>query len=114
MSDQLPPGQEDQTPASEAENVTPVRSSGSLIAGMAIAWAIVIGGSLLGFSLVSSFGAAVFLVPIGICFILAFALMFRDQTRTGGGILLGLLSLAAVVLLLVAACFGMLRGTSFD
>lgn len=112
MSDELPPSQESpgQSPASDA--ATP--SSGSLIAGIALAWAIVVGGGVLVFALVSSLGAAVFTVPLGVCVVLAIVMIARGQSRTGAGILLGLLSMAAVLLLLIAACFGIMRGSHFD
>lgn len=109
MSDQLPPGQ-DQSPTSDAAN----KSNGSLVAGIALAWAIMVGGGFLAFALLSSLGAGVFTVPLGACVILAIVLIARGHSRTGAGILLGLLSMAAVLLLLIAACFGIMRGAHFD
>lgn len=54
-----------------------------------------------------------FLLPPLVIVIWAIVLMSGNKSRTGKGMLLGLLSIIAVLLLLVAACFGLLSNANF-
>lgn len=94
-------------------------STGSLALGFALAWLIIIVGNI-ALALLSNFVSSLFsarpfifllpgalslpeLVAIG----LAVWFIVKGRTRTGIGIFLGLASIVAVALLLVAACFGL-------
>jgi len=83
---------------------------GSLAAGVGLAWLVMVIGELLVFMAGSSFNSimvGVLLPPVAIV-IWAVVLLGQGKTRTGKGMFLGLLSIVAVLLLLVAACFGLL------
>lgn len=87
--------------------------AGSLWAGIGLAWLIVLAGHVITVGLASSLrstGAVLVLLPSPeiACVVVAILLLIRGRTRTGLGIFLGLASIAAVALLLVAACFGLL------
>jgi hypothetical protein len=77
----------------------------SLLKGLAIAWAMTVGGETLAIQMVNTFNA--FWLPPVLTAIIALALLFTGKRRIGIGMLLGLLAMAALILLLVAACFGL-------
>lgn len=77
----------------------------SLLKGVAIAFAITWGGEALAVQMAHSFNA--FWLPPLLTVIIAVALLFTAKRRIGVGMLLGLLAMAALILLLVAACFGL-------
>lgn len=88
----------------------PGQPGGSLAAGVGLAWAVMIIGEVL-VVMTSSFGTILggLLPPVAII-VWGLVLLMGDKPRTGKGLLLGLLSVIAVVLLLVAACFGLVSG----
>lgn len=106
MSEQLPPtGPAPRPPEPPAPAAPkPQDGQGSLLGGIGLAWAIMIGGSLI----VGPISVSLWLVPPVAIVIIAVVFLTNGKTRTGRGMLLGLASIVAVVLLLVAACFGLL------
>jgi hypothetical protein len=58
---------------------------------------------------ISAIMGGILLPPLAII-VWGVVLLNGDKSRTGKGMLLGLLSIAAVLLLLVAACFGIMSG----
>ena len=103
----------EQTPGAGPTGAPPVPSpkppasdnQGSLWGGIGLAWLVMVVGELLvgprSFTLWP-------LPPLGIL-VWAIVLLVRGtRTRTGKGLLLGLASIVAVLVLLVAACFGLL------
>ena len=91
--------------ASPAPNPQAPKDQGSLWGGIGLAWAVMIGGELA----LGSFGVAYWAVPPVAILVWAIVLLVQGQrTRTGRGLLLGLASIVAVLVLLVAACFGLL------
>lgn len=121
MNTPLPP------PAGNPQSTPPAGSTneGSLAAGVGLAWAIVIGGYALIATLLGLLSdwlawvpAAAFtimaLAPIVAAALVAVRATNRGKRRTGRGILIGLVSIAAVALLLVAACFGLLFNANFQ
>ena len=97
MSEQ-PPG-----PRPSAPDPSKPKSQGSLWGGIGLAWAVMLGGELM----LGSLGVTYWLVPPVAIVVLAVMLLVQGPTRTGRGMLLGLASIIAVALLLVAACFGL-------
>ena len=100
----VPPYEPPRAPLSEPKQP---RGGGSVWGGIGIAWLVMV----LGEVVILPTGA----IPLGLlppAAILGFGIfmLFGDSPRTGKGLLLGLASIFAVILLLVAACFGMLRG----
>jgi len=102
--------------------------NGSLGAGIALAWACLIAGyfvvgalSSIVFSMLnganSGFGAMLaillFLLPWAAMIWLIVHFRKTSQPRTALGIGVGIASIIGVVLLLVAACFGLLSNTNF-
>jgi hypothetical protein len=82
---------------------------GSLAAGVGLAWLVMVVGELL-VMLTGSLGAilgGIGLPPLAVI-VWAFVLLSQGKSRTGKGMFLGLLSVIAVLLLLVAACFGLM------
>lgn len=88
-------------------------SAGSLALGVALAWIINIVGGIIVFGLTMlaaprafapmfTLGWLPFLVTVG----LAIWMIVKGPRRTGIGILIGIGSIWAVAMLLVAACFG--------
>lgn len=73
--------------------------------GVAIAWAVTLGGGMFALQ-VMNMATGFLLFPL-LTAVAAIALVVAGRRRLGIGLLLGLLSIAAVVLLLVAACFGL-------
>jgi hypothetical protein len=87
----------------------PAPLGGSLAAGVGLAWLVMVVGELL-VMLTGSLGAilgGIGLPPLAVI-VWAFVLLGQGKSRTGKGMFLGLLSVIAVVLLLVAACFGLM------
>lgn len=96
-------------------SASPLEDKGSLGAGIGLAWAIAVVGTPLcmtiSAALTTRFNESIvvlWLLPY--VSIIAFAIWSyrKGKSRTGLGLMLGLLSMVAVALLLVAACFGML------
>jgi len=73
---------------------------------MAIGWAITVGGEVLVLQMLNSFN--MYWVPPLLTAIIGMALLFTAKRRIGIGMLLGLAAIAALILLLVAACFGLM------
>lgn len=88
----------------------PPKSEGTLGAGIGLAWTVMVLGEIvlggLGVSAHPLFLGGWFIPPL-IVVIWAISLINRGVRRTGKGMLLGLASVVAVLLLLVAACFGL-------
>lgn len=87
----------------------PAPPGGSLAAGVGLAWLVMVVGELL-VMLTGSLGAilgGIGLPPLAVI-VWAFVLLSQGKSRTGKGMFLGLLSVIAVLLLLVAACFGLM------
>jgi len=92
----------------------PSQGTGSLVAGIALAWAIVVAGHAMTLAAVLSRSSGVgtvltLLSPEIVCVATGGVLLATGNMRIGKGVFLGLASIAAVVLLLLAACFGLLR-----
>lgn len=104
----LPEQPQSSSPHAPPLPAAPRKQSLSLMKGLAIAWAITCGGGLLVLQTMNIF-TALWLSPV-VTAIIAVVLIFTGKQRLGVGMLLGLLSMAAVVLLLVAACFGLVGG----
>lgn len=94
---------------------TPAREDGSLALGVGLAWLINVGGGILVFILASmllrasSGGMAIIAIswlPLLASIALAIWMITKGPRRTGIGIFIGIGSIFAVSLLLVAACFG--------
>jgi hypothetical protein len=98
----IPPYEPPRAPLSEAEP-----HDGSVWGGIGMAWLIMVLGEAL---LLPSGTLSLGLLPPVVILIAGIVKLSGDTPRTGKGLLLGLASIFAVVLLLVAACFGMLRG----
>lgn len=109
MSEQVPPGGPAPLPPGPPTQPEPKVSEGSLLGGIGLAWAIMIGGSLLLGPL------SIMLWPVPPLAIMAtgVVLIIKGKARTGKGLLLGLASVVAVVVLLAAACFGLLFSSGF-
>ncbi|MGH8158163.1 MAG: hypothetical protein ACREPQ_08590 [Rhodanobacter sp.] len=88
----------------------PEPSAGSLAAGVGLAWAIMVIGEILVMmtNKISTILGGILLPPLAII-VWGTVLLNGDKPRTGKGMFLGLLSIVAVVLLLVAACFGLMN-----
>lgn len=108
----------------EPQASPPSPANGSLGAGIAIAWACLIGGYFAVGMLVTAIGqiapsaAAGFamllvLVPWILMIVFAVRASQRGQSRTALGIGVGFASILGVALLLVAACFGLLSNANF-
>ncbi|HEX7817421.1 hypothetical protein [Dyella sp.] len=98
-------------PATEEPSIERERSrhEGSTGKGIALAWLIMI----LGLAATMGVGTAIpgffyawFLPPLAVA-VLGIVLINRGVKRTGKGLLLGLASVVAVIVLLIAACFGL-------
>jgi hypothetical protein len=102
-----PPTSAPQPPAPAPHEPEP--SAGSLAAGVGLAWAIMIIGEVLVMLThnLSAILGGIVLPPLAII-VWGVVLLSSNKPRTGKGMFLGLLSIVAVVLLLVAACFGLM------
>lgn len=106
----LPPTPPSPPPAPGATPPKPGGERGSLLGGIGIAWAVIVGGIFV----IAQISVLLWPVPPLALLIWAVVAMAQGKTRTGQGMLLGLVSVVAVVLLLVAACFGLLyNGNGF-
>jgi hypothetical protein len=103
MPPDLPP-----SAASTGSGLHPVQAPrGSLLKGFLLTWLVLIFAEPSAFMLVTKIGAGAAVIPP-----LAM-LRVRDKSRTGTGLLLGLLAFVAVAILLVAACFGLFFNGNF-
>jgi len=87
----------------------PEPSRGSLATGVGLAWLVMLVGEMLVFMtgrLAGILGSM--LLPPVVILVWGVVLLNGHKPRTGKGMLLGLLSIVAVLLLLVAACFGLM------
>jgi len=104
----------DAPPPSDFHSDKPAEDNGSLGAGIGLAWAIAVVGTPLCGSMMAVFSTrfnewfvVLWLLPYLSIIVLAIFQYRKGKTRTGLGLMLGLVSMIAVVLLLAAACFGM-------
>lgn len=89
---------------------------GSLGAGVGFAWAVVVGGHIVLLTLAAGAGrlmsgeGVVGILVLPWIAVIALAVFFavRGRPRTALGIVIGIASIIAVALLLVAACFGLI------
>ncbi|SFS13233.1 hypothetical protein SAMN05216570_2808 [Dyella sp. OK004] len=88
----------------------PPPGQGSLIAGILLAWVTF----LVGEAVCAQAGPAAWCLPPAGILVWGIVLINGNKPRTGKGLLLGLASIFAVALLLVAACFGILSHSSFE
>jgi hypothetical protein len=96
------------------------QNRGSLLLGVGLAWATLIGGYIIVALLIGAFVGsndtawifALLLPWVGMIALIVFYAQ-RGQTRTAGGIAIGIASIFAVGLLLVAACFGILTSSGW-
>jgi len=105
----------------------PAGDPGSLGAGIALAWACLIGGYIIAVPLVSTivvglnrsggdpvaFALLIALLPWVAMIGLAIYFSKTNRPRTAKGVLVGIASILGVGLLLAAACFGILSTMSF-
>lgn len=94
----------DQSSASINAGVT---RPGSISKGIGLAWLIMVVGEPLSFSLSSTLTAAFPFIPPLAIIVAGVTLLFRTGSRTGTGLLLGLATVLATLVLLAAACFGL-------
>ena len=92
--------------ASAAVNAAPARP-GSISKGIGLAWLIMVVGEPISFSAGTTFAAAFVFVPPLAIMVAGVTLLVQTGSRTGTGLLLGLVTVLATALLLVAACFGL-------
>lgn len=101
-------------PPSAFRSNEPPEDKGSLGAGIGLAWAIAVVGTPLCIAIAAALNIGpnrlivTGLLPYLLIVALAILSYRKGKPRMGHGLLLGLLSIFAVGLLLVAACFGML------
>ncbi len=95
---------------------TPVQR-GSLLAGVASAWALLIGGYMVVAALFSAVGTvtpAIGMLIVALPWLAMIGLLVwfatNGRPRSAIGVLIGIGTIIAVALLLVAACFGLLSG----
>jgi hypothetical protein len=115
MSQSMPPNLPPSAP-SAASGPLPVQEAprGSLLKGFLLAWLILILAEPSAFMLVTKIGAGAAVIPPLAIIVIGIVLKVRDRSRTGTGLLLGLLAFVAVAILLVAACFGLFFNGNFD
>lgn len=104
-----PPTSVPPQPPQSTEPQQPGSSQGSLAAGVGLAWLVMLFGEMLVL-MTNNIGrilGGMLLPPLAIL-VWGVVLLNGHKRRTGKGMLLGLLSIAAVLLLLVAACFGLM------
>jgi hypothetical protein len=117
--DPTPPPQPPQPPQPQ-----PPADNGSLLAGFLLGWAAMIAGVVVNglfWALQSSLGlpgvGVLFLgvgsMPLVAMIVLAIWFANRGKSRSAAGVLLAFGSMVALVLLLVAACFGILATGGF-
>jgi hypothetical protein len=96
-------------PVPPPSGTEPGSPGGSLAAGVGLAWLVMVVGEILVL-MTGSLGAilgGIGLPPLAVI-VWAFVLLGQGKSRTGKGMFLGLLSVIAVLLLLMAACFGLM------
>jgi len=107
MSDNEPPDLPTVNSHNEAGKVPIAIRPGSLLGGIGLAWLIMVVGEPSAFLLANVIGiVSVYFPPLAII-VTGVTLLFRTGSRTGTGLLLGLVSVVAVSVLLAAACFGL-------
>lgn len=95
----------------EPDVLDPPRSGkGSVVLGFVLAWVIVIGGTML---MAASGLTSAILLPEAVTLVLAIVFLIKGWIRSAAGIFIGLASMFALALLLVAACFGLVSNGSF-
>jgi hypothetical protein len=90
-----------QSPVSDPDRP---RKGGSVWSGIFIAWLVMVLGETV---LVPTGALPTWLLPPAGIVVTGIVMLRGDSPRTGKGLLLGLASVFAVALLLVAACFGL-------
>jgi hypothetical protein len=103
-------------PSSPPPVPPPSNERGLLGAGVGFAWAVVVGGYIVCLTLVAGSGGLMngsgfvgaLLLPWLAVIALAVFFAVRGRSRTAIGIVIGIASIFAVGLLLVAACFGLI------
>lgn len=100
-------------PVPPGRSAPPVRER-SLASGVGLAWLVMIVGEVLVFmsGWLGIMLAGVLLPPLAIL-VWGIVALARGRPRLGKGLLLGLASIFAVALLLVAACFGLVANANF-
>ena len=102
---QPPPSAPGQEPPSDGKS-----GNGSIALGFGLAWLIVVGGHVL---LLSRSALALLFLPELATIILAIVFAVQGKSRTAIGIGIGLATMVGVVLLLIAACFGLMSNGNF-
>ncbi|MGA9335786.1 MAG: hypothetical protein WBV39_16010 [Rudaea sp.] len=97
-------------PPSPDEGQPPNSGKGSMAMGFGLAWLIVVVGHVLLFA--AGTIAALFL-PELVVIVVGVVYAAQGKTRAAGGVFIGLATVFAVALLLVAACFGLMSGADF-
>ncbi|RUL71835.1 hypothetical protein [Dyella choica] len=98
----IPPGAYESSPEPK-----PPGDDGSLGAGIVLAWVSMILGEIV---LVPIGGLPLGLLLPVVIVVIGIRMLSGDAPRTGKGLLMGVASASAVILLLVAACFGLVSG----
>jgi hypothetical protein len=113
MSPSVPPDLLPSAP-SAGSGPPPVQAPrGSLLKGFLLAWLILIFAEPSAFMLLTKIGAGAAVIPPLAIIVIGSMLRVRDKSRTGTGLLLGLLAFVAVAILLIAACFGLFFNGNF-
>jgi hypothetical protein len=91
----------------------PANAKGSLWLGFGLAWLVVVAGNIVALMLVGLMrdggsALAILALPWLAVFGLIIWLATSGKTRTAGGVAIGLATIAAIAVLLVAACFSLL------
>lgn len=113
MSSQVPPelpkkpGVAKARQSSASPNPVAVKP-GSISKGIGLAWAIMVVGMPMSLALGGDFGFLFLYVPPLVIVVAGVTLLFQTGSRTGTGLLLGLATVFATALLLVAACYGLM------
>lgn len=88
------------------------QNRGSMLGGFFVTWAIVVAGAFLGLVLLQDASGLLFAPVAWLVGIIMAAT--SGHSRFAIGMLLGFASIAAIGVLLMAACFGMLSHTNFN
>lgn len=98
----------------------PADTRGSLIGGFFLAWPALIGSYIFCGVLLASLNidnANAILLLLSLPWAMVFGLIFwfaqKGKTQTAKGIAIGLASIVAITLLLIAACFSLFTGIGF-
>lgn len=104
------------SPESQRPQPGTIDPRGTIASGILLAIGILVGGNILVPMLASVLGSlvpdvyliyGVLMIPQAAFMVVVVMIYARGKTRTGHGLLLGLAAILAVILLLVAACFGL-------